>query len=269
MDELNAYASEGLLPRRRMAPEPLLLAWLVAAAPFMPRAVSNALLVACIAWITALAHLRRALATPNALLTPAHVCIEGHGPVNSICVLCPGMHSNVPKTRASAPCHALLRAYAVVVLFDYSDGASHLDHLVDDAMRALTYAGGAGACAIAGYSLGGAVAMHLAERVRIAGGAQPLEIVMFAAPAHVYAGVTLPTIMSIGMRVFAMDLDTSRACARVGAPARVHIIHAKDDRVISIDHAFAIANMAARAGMNVTLDAFDRGGHKLTVLFQA
>lgn len=254
-----------------MTSEPLLLlAWLVAAAPPLPRAVSNAMLMACLAWIAALAHLRRALATPDAIVSPSHVRVAGDGPPHSICVLCPGMHSNVPKTRASAPCHALVRAFSTVVLFDYSDGASHLDHLVDDAMRAMTsYAGGAGACTIAGYSMGGAVAMHLAERMRVAGWTRPIELILFAAPAHVHDGVTLPTLMSIGMRVFAMDLDTRRACARVGTPAHVHVVHAKDDRVISIDHAFAIAQTAACAGMRVTLDTYDRGGHALTGLFRA
>lgn len=241
--------------------EPITLAWFAASLLLAngDKATSAYLSLAIVVCILCILELHKALATNDA---SHHVqWVAGSG--NGTCLLCPGLQSNIAKTVKSTPCKDLTMHFASVVVFDYSAASTCIEHLVDDAMRVLILCGGPGSCTIAGYSMGGAVAMHLAARARECGWIDAIDIALFAAPAHVCDGIDLPFAKWLGVQVFAHGLDLSNACERIGAPSNLRLVHAVDDSVISVEHATVIYNAAVRSGMDVVLETPQIGGHAL------
>lgn len=244
--------------------EPITLAWFAASLMLATgdKATSAYLSSAIMVCILCLLELHKALATNDASVQPNWVAGIGHG----TCLLCPGLQSNIAKTTESTPCKDLTKRFAAVVVFDYSSESTCIEHLVEDAMRVLILCGGPGLCTIAGYSMGGAVAMHLAARARECGWIGAIDIELFASPAHVRDGIDLPLAMWIGVQVFAHGLDISDACERIGAPSRLRLVHAVDDIVVSVEHSNVIFDAATRSGMDVVLETLQTGGHRLNTL---
>lgn len=244
--------------------ESMTLAWFAASLLLATgdKATSAYLSSAIIVCILCLVELHKAVATSDASVQPKWVAGSGSG----TCLLCPGLQSNIAKTVDSAPYKYLAKRFAVVVVFDYSPESTCIEHLVDDAMRVLILCGGPGSCAITGYSMGGAVAMHLAARARECGWIGTMNIELFASPAHVRDGIDLPLATWMGVQVFAHGLDISDACERIGAPSRLRLVHALDDVVVSIEHSNVIFDAATRSGMDAVIDILETGGHRLKTL---
>jgi len=236
----------------------ILVTWLTCAIVRVDHpAIARAFFTCIAAWIVLMNELRKALETPHPSRNPAQICGKGHG----VCLMCPGLHSNMPHTASTAPARELAERFGTVVLFDYAPHATRLDHLVDDAMGMLICCGGRDSCTIAGYSMGSTVALHLAARARRGGWTGPMHIILYAPPAHTRSGITLERKLLTGVKLFAARLDMGRACEAIGPPARLELVHAEDDEVVNVAHSEYIRSAAERSGMVVTLERRPRGGH--------
>lgn len=201
--------------------------------------------------------LQSALATKNAFKAP--VCLRGRG--TGMCIFCPGLGSNVARTMKSCPAREMLDSHEQVVFFDYTEGSHCIEQLVDDAMDVVAQYG---LGTIAGHSMGGTVALHVALRLRKTGTPTALSVTLFASPCHTMSGISLDVLSRIGVLFLAGGLDMSAVCRDIGAGTTLRIVHARDDDVISFDHALEIAESARLAGMDVHLDVRSQGGHQLT-----
>lgn len=224
--------------------------------------MANMLMMVITAWIVLMNELRKALETPHASPKPA--IIQGAG-AGGTCLLCPGLHTNIHKIARGHVVADLRQYYRHIVLFDYEPHATKLEHLVDDAMKMLIHVGGRGSCAIAGHSMGAAVALHLAVRARAGGWTEAMNICLYAPPAHSMWGINLPTNLLVGVKILAAELDMAAACKAIGSPAELRLVHAEDDEVIAYQHSLLIAAAGTRAGMDVVFERRTTGGHQLKI----
>lgn len=253
--------------RNSMFEKHILATWLAAAAalPYDEHAAA-CLMTAATAAVGIVFALQAALETPNAQTGRARV-LRGTGPSNSIAVFCPGLGANMDITLKAAPLHETLARHSRVLVFDYDPGATDIDHLVENALRifdeACSLAKKNARVAIVGYSMGGAVAAYAAARLARARWKYPIHLELYAAPSNALEGIDLPTIMLVGVSLFANDLDVPDQMHDLGSGAYVRIVHALDDEVVSVEHANQIARAAALGGAHVEVDLRPSGLHAL------